>query len=310
MENQILESLMPVKPRWKGAVGWPCFSPDGQTIVFTDNFNQKDACLMSIPVEGEAEPTILTSRDLAAKRPSWHPNGRTIAFNRDQTSIWTLDLETQIMEPYLAEGSIDLKFVHPCYAPDGESIVVVTNIKGPQGIEGILYRLTPPNEAIPLTRFPEVSAGRAGVSPNGKTIVFAGNAGGFNQVGNQLWTVTSPDKPQRLEAGDPVLCQGRAPRYSPDGKWIAFISTRSTHQKREKVSDWVVDSDGQKNYQLTDSSAVWVVDSRGQQAHQITDSALNPTQVDWAPDQTKLVISSAQCLGLVEVPAPFHKASD
>jgi Tol biopolymer transport system component len=272
---------------------WPCFSPDGRYVVFTGDLERPNTRLMMLPTDGGGEAKVITPPDLNAKRPTWLPRGSEIAFNRGQNSIWTKNLETGRIEPFLPESLAGSpSFVHPCAYPHERAVVVAGFRQTANGREGALYKLTP-GATMPirqLTTFPEVCAGRPGVSPDGETVVFAGNAGRFAQGANQLWIVRPNDKPRRLEDNEPALAQGRAPRWSPDGKWIACTSTRPEPKPNE-----------------TTPRAVWIISADGKEALRLTDHSMNPLHVAWSPDQRRLACGGVSCgLALLDLPERFQ----
>ncbi|HEV7923164.1 MAG TPA: hypothetical protein VGR02_20470 [Thermoanaerobaculia bacterium] len=259
---------------------WPCFAPDGRRIVFTAGSR-----LLLLSLDGGEEPRAITPPDVDAKRPTWLPGTSEIAFNRGG-AIWTVDAESGRLAPFSTD---ERPFFHPCTYPHERAVVVVSMYDGPRGREGVLFKLTP-HSAEPLTNFPEVCAGRPGVSPDGETVVFAGNAGACDQGANQLWLVSPKSRPRRLEDGDPVLMQGRAPRWSPDGKWIACTSTRPTPRPTESTR-----------------KAVWIISADGREADRLTDHDLDPLQVGWSPDQKRLVCGGFDCpLALLDLPERFQ----
>lgn len=258
---------------------WPCFAPDGKRIVFTAGSR-----LMMLSLDG-GDPLPITPPDVDAKRPTWLAGTSEIAFNRGG-AIWTVDAESGHLAPF----SVDERpFFHPSAYPNERAVAVVSMYDGPHGREGILFKLTA-HHAEPLTSYPEVCAGRPGVSPDGQTIVFAGNAGACDQGANQLWLVGPERKPRRLEDGDAVLAQGRAPRWSPDGKWIACTSTRPAPDPQESTP-----------------KAVWIIRADGKEADRLTDYHFDPLHVDWSPDQTRLVCGGFDCpLTLLDLPERFQ----
>jgi dipeptidyl aminopeptidase/acylaminoacyl peptidase len=71
--------------------------------------------------------------------------------------------------------------------------------------------------------------------------------------------------------GDPVPLTAEAvssshPRWSPDGKFLSFLSARN----------------GAKNQ-------VWLLDRRGGEAQRLTDVAQGVADFEWSPDSTRLV---------------------
>lgn len=274
---------------------WPCFSPDGRHLVFTGHLDRPHCSLMLMPVAGDQEPQVISPPTMNAKRPTWLAQSEQIAFNRDQSSIWTIDLETDRIEPFLPEPCPDAPpYLHPCAYPNERAVVVVSQYDTDAGRAAVLYKLMPdkPVPAVQLTTFPEVCAGRPGVSPDGKAVVFAGNAGRFDQAVNQLWVVEPNRPPRRLERGDPALVQARAPRWSPDGKWIAFTSTRTTPSPTESTP-----------------KAIWIASADGNEAYCLTDRAFDAHHVAWSPDQKLLACGGGYGLGLLELPERFQPTS-
>ncbi|HKO54866.1 MAG TPA: hypothetical protein VJ276_03245 [Thermoanaerobaculia bacterium] len=258
---------------------WPCFAPDGRRVVFTAGSR-----LLMLSLDGDAEPRPITPPDVDAKRPTWLSDSE-IAFNHGP-AIWTVDADGGDLAPFSEDPR---PFFHPCAYPRERAVVVVSMYDGPRGREGVLFKLTP-DDAEQLTSFPEVCAGRPGVSPDGETIVFAGNAGACDQGANQLWIVAPGGHPRRLERGDAELAQGRAPRWSPDGEWIACTSTRPAAHPTEATA-----------------KAVWIISADGREADRITDYGYDPLHVDWSPDQQQLVCGGFDCpLVLIDLPERFR----
>jgi len=252
---------------------------------------------MIMPVDGTGEPRVISPPKMTAKRPAWLSSGTEIAFNRDQLGIWTLDLTTHEVAPFLPEATPDASsFFHPCAYPGERAVAVVAFRDTARGREGVLYKLAP-GAAQPqrqLTSFPEVCAGRPGVSPDGETVVFAGNAGRCEQGANQLWIVRPDERPRRLEPGERHLAQGRGPRWSPDGRWIACTSTRPEPNPTERTR-----------------KAIWIVSADGGAAYRLTDHAFDPLHVAWSPDQKRLACGGVGCgLGLLDLPPLFHRTGE
>ena len=104
------------------------------------------------------------------------------------------------------------------------------------------------------------------VSPDGSLIAFKSAAGGTYD----LWTVPT-------DGGDPARLTdmpGRemAPKFSPDGRWIAF----------------------EKDYGGTDVRDVWVVPATGGTPIQLTEHPLNDGNVAWSPDSRSIYFNTGQ----------------
>ena len=135
--------LVEIRKIWpEGA--WPCFSPDGRELAFTGLLDQPHNVLMIMPLDGEGEPRVVSPPQMTAKRPAWLSSGNEIAFNRDQLGIWTLDLTTHEVAPFLTEAPPDAStFFHPCAYPGERAVVVVAFRDTARGREGVLYKLAP-----------------------------------------------------------------------------------------------------------------------------------------------------------------------
>ncbi|HET6629918.1 MAG TPA: S9 family peptidase [Woeseiaceae bacterium] len=68
-----------------------------------------------------------------------------------------------------------------------------------------------------------------------------------------------------------------SPRWSPDGRWLAFLSSRT--QGEDKSS-----SDDEQGTQL------WLLDRRGGEARRVTEVAGDIEDYAWSPDGTRLVL--------------------
>jgi dipeptidyl aminopeptidase/acylaminoacyl peptidase len=113
---------------------------------------------------------------------------------------------------------------------------------------------------VPLR--PEQLASATGIqeftwAPDGKSIAYVGPAG----VGFDIWTVTATGgQPRRLTTNQRLK---KHPRWSPDGKWIAFISVQDNGNSDLRA----ISIDGQSTLSLTDSAAeedelTWSPDSK------------------------------------------------
>ncbi|MDF1695935.1 MAG: hypothetical protein P1U56_08895 [Saprospiraceae bacterium] len=286
-----LESIINAPFLHKGFTGWPSFSPNGDKIAFTNNADQNTCYICIVDINSPSTFVPITNPDLGAKRPSWHPDGSEIAYNVDNQTIWVYHLENKTSQLYLPESVRgNIKLIHPCYAADGKSIFVASLHRGGVQRDEVLYRLIPTNHEniVQITQFPHVCAGRPAASPDHTNVVFAGHAGFFNQVENRLWKTNFEGPSFELEEGDSVSCQGRCPAYSPDGQWVACVSTRPLRNPTEKTP-----------------MAVWIIRSDGSESYKLTDSSLLPTHMTWSPDQKKLAVTGAFGLQLIDLPKIF-----
>jgi Tol biopolymer transport system component len=100
--------------------GWPCWTPDGNTIVFS-SARGGSRTLWQIPVIG-GEPVPLTSGAGEDDQPDISPDGRHLAYTSVRNS-WELrvrNLEAGTERSLLRKG---VEILFPMFSPDGQRIV-------------------------------------------------------------------------------------------------------------------------------------------------------------------------------------------
>jgi len=114
------------------------------------------------------------------------------------------------------------------------------------------------------------------VSPDGKWVLYTVSAidtTADKRVSN-LWMV-SWDGAEDIQLTYEVDKSVSAPRWSPDGKYISFLSDRPGAPKVK-------------------GSQVWVMDRRGGEARQLTGVKGNLSAYEWSPDGKKLLLTIAE----------------
>jgi Tol biopolymer transport system component len=207
---------------------WPYITPDGDSITYSrSSVGQTTFQLLVTSRDGRnVRPFITVPSAPSLTRASWSRPHRRIAFTGSGpkgvgTAIYVADAAGQNVRRIPTQGVSD-RVMYPSFTPDGRSVVVVD-----YGAVGgsTLYRIDIESGAsTPLTRPSEFLVGMPTVSPDGQLIAFAGqrNQGkGYDESLNQIWILPSEGRPYEVSAG-----RGRQPDWSPDGRWLAFASTR------------------------------------------------------------------------------------
>src|SRR5205085_868849 len=152
---------------------------------------------------GDAIP--MTAEGNSSSRPRWSPDGKYLAFlserNEGKTQIWLLDRRSG-EEEQLTETIQDVDGFE--WAPDSKRLALT-------------FEDHPPDEEGPAW------------SPDGKQIAFSSNRSTPDPdrtPDSNIWVVTADntDKGAHLTQVTTNPGEDESPAWSPDGKWIAYIT--------------------------------------------------------------------------------------
>ena len=278
-----------ITPRFITAGGsdyWPCFSPDGKTVLFSRTTNGHDWELLRVPVSGgETEKLAKLPLPVAATRSSWSSKSNLIAFTGtsadDSSATWVIKSDGTGAHALTAAGLSDQMF-YPSWYPDGATLVAM------DGQNLVIKRMDlAGTAAVAITDHAQVLTGMPSVSPDGRWVVFAGqknNGQSYDQEENVIWLLSDSGALKTLE---PNPAQGRAPVWSPDGTHVAFESDRGS-------------PDG--HY------AIFVIGRDGTGLTQVTDYTLNANHPVWSPHGRQMVFAATRpgsggfAIALVDLP--------
>jgi dipeptidyl aminopeptidase/acylaminoacyl peptidase len=261
-------------PGGKSGFAW---SPDGKEIAYA---NRGSIWVASV-VDGasrrltNASPGAGDPRQATDRGPVWSPTGRWILFQsgrRGNNSILAVSEDgntTSFLSPSSEEASA------PSWSPDGNRIVYVARKK--EYFSGRLNLLNFDKQSGQVTGEPlalytsPVDRGGGwsirGVSwsPEGKTLTTILQNSGWNHV---YLIPIDGGKPRQITDGQ---FEDDTPTFSPDGKYIAFISSRN----------------------LLETRNLWVLPTQGGEAKQVATFS-EPgvaSQPQWAPDSSRIYFS-------------------
>jgi Tol biopolymer transport system component len=244
-------------------VYWIEFSPDGKRIRYFVSGEKRG--IWEASVEGDDPHVLLpnwTSIDHCCG--SWTPDGRYYVFqavHENRSRIWAIrespGTDGESSEPVqITSGALD--FRRPTIAPDGKTIHAVGwQLRG----EIVRYDATV-ERFVPIPGFESVSGEWFSYSSNGDSVAYV------SYPSADLWRSDS-DGGGRVQVTFPPM-QTSQPRWSPDGRYIAFSG---------KLADqpW----------------QVYIVSTAGGSPQPVTQDEVFEGSPTWSPDSTSLAFSRA-----------------
>jgi eukaryotic-like serine/threonine-protein kinase len=321
LERKITEIFSESRPTW---------SPDGNWLAISEKDSETEPFALSLLSIDSGEKRRLTSppkHSYGDFDPAFSSDGRSMAFGRGisadpsgQSDLYLLTVSDgwkPAGEPrQITFGNQDAQY--PAWTGDGREIVYSAGSLVPRG----LWRISVYGHAAGRDepqRLPSVGsdASEPSISPSGHRLAYVHL---FSH--NSIWRVAAPGvERNRLRAANqpaPLISSTRddeSPQFSPDGKKIAFASTRSG-----SLEIWVCDADGSNAVQLTsfagpdvstprwspdggriafDSNApgewdIYVVGANGGKPQRMTTDPANDGNPSWSHDSQWIYFDSAR----------------
>jgi Tol biopolymer transport system component/DNA-binding winged helix-turn-helix (wHTH) protein len=300
----------------------PAWTADGQYLLVSKPYRERDpatgdGALFLIPVASEGPPRQILAppRGTWYRDPAFAPDGRSLAFASCtgaagvpgcslQVAVWQAGLvpagkPRQITQP---SGTI----VGVAWTPDGSSLIYALSM---DAIRKHLWRVDIRNGKEPErlevagggARYPAIDfkAGRLAFERSYET--------------DNIWRLERGGKPAPFLTSSSA--EDRNPQYSPDGRRIAFESSRQV----DSLAIWVANADGTGLVQVTNIGSswsgtprwspdgrwlafdargkdggwdVWVVEASGSSPRQLTHGPADNVVPSWSRDGTSIYFAS------------------
>lgn len=203
----------------------PAWSPDGGTIAFT-SYKDGPTLIYEKHLASGSEQVLDVERDGMLLTPSYHPNGRILAFNiqgGSRSGLFTYDVQRRCCLTNLTEGRrIDIS---PTYSPDGRRLAFNSNRYGDQVPQIFVMGADGGDaELISPYRF-----GQQGYytspdwSPQGELVAFHGRIERYGMY--QILVARMGEQGRLLQLTSDG--NNEDPSWAPDGRHLVFRGDRS-----------------------------------------------------------------------------------
>ncbi len=263
-ENRILTNMTQHTFSAVGRDFDPDLDPTGKVIVFASTRNSEHPDIFMKHVDGYAI-TQLTSDPADDIQPRFSPDGKSVVFASNRAGNWDIWLVNTDGTGLTQLTSTRTDEVAPCFSPDGKQVAFT--VWGRQSHQWEIWVLAVDRPGVKrflcYGMFPDWS-------PDGKRIAFQR----ARQRGTRWFSVWSIElvgdearHPTELAYSDSHACI--APRWSPDGKTIAYCAVQPNSMGNNDLDDMLAD--------------IWTVDAQTGMKLRITDGAVAAFNPTWSP---------------------------
>ncbi len=243
----------------------PQISPDGSQAAYVlttvdSKKNRRTSAIYLVAIEGSAEPRRLTAEGFNSSSPRWSHDGKTLAFLSSRNT----DGGTEPPRPQV--------FLLPMRGGEGLPLTSLRNGVGVFGWSPDDSRLVCTSRSGPSDAV-KAAERKSDVRHYSHIRYKFNDTGWFDDKRSHLWIVpVEGGAAKQITEGDGW--NDSDPRWSPDGKRIAFVSNRTG-----------------KEYDGDENTDVWVLPAEGGTPVKISDHELEDNQPRWSPDSKRIIFA-------------------
>ncbi len=200
------------------------FSATGSLVYVSGGVQSAQRKLVWVSRSGSEQPLAAPAR--AYRGPRLSPDGRrvAVAIEEQETQVWVYDLTRETPTRLTFEGNANFTSL---WTPDGKRIAFQSN---KEGSANLFWQLADGSGGLERLTTSDYIHAPMSWSPDGQLLAFIEIA---PTTGYDIWVLRLGDPSTPLGAGRKAQVFLRtpfnesAPRFSPDGRWLAYISDES-----------------------------------------------------------------------------------
>ena len=210
----------------------PCFSPDGEHIVFV-SYRSARQRLWIVPAAGGQPRQLTSGKDFSQDwYPTFSPDGKFIAFSSTrggQTHIWAIPATGGEPRRVTAEALNTQPSLSACtWSPDGKFIAYTSGDKQTfwGGEERTIHMVPATGGESRRLEYGIAPAVWPRFSPDGRWLAF--QSGEF-PLTNFFIAPAAGGRP--IQISEPDSLNGLVPRWSPDGRKLVFLGRKGANMR-------------------------------------------------------------------------------
>jgi hypothetical protein len=189
-------------------------SATGSLAYVSHRGNSAEQALVWVDRNGREEPAV-PARAYGRPGPRLSPDGRFVAVVMEE-QIWLYEFARETFSRFSLEGSSN---IGPAWTPDGARIAYSSNQEGTQNL---FWKATDGSGGAERLTVGQHQRYVGSFSPDGRLLVFPEI---HPETLYDIWVLRLDDFDEEPFLRTPFT--DAAPRFSPDGRWLAYVSDES-----------------------------------------------------------------------------------